>query len=38
MSGQSLADFCRARGLDGRSLNYWRINFQRHAAPAPGGI
>ena len=32
-SGQSAADFCRARGLDGRSLNCWRINLQRDGAP-----
>ena len=37
-SGQSLADFCRARGLDGRSLNCWRINLQRDAVPAPSGL
>ena len=37
-SGQSLAEFCRARGLEGRSLNCWRINLQRDTAPAPGGL
>ena len=37
-SGQSLPDFCRARGLDGRSLNCWRLNFQRDAAPARRGL
>ena len=37
-SGQSLAEFCRARGLDGRSLNCWRINLQRDAAPGPNSL
>ena len=32
-SGQSLRDFCRERALDGRSLNCWRANLQRDAAP-----
>lgn len=36
--GRSLADFCQARRLDGRSLNGWRINLHRDAAPAPNGL
>ena len=37
-SGQSLSDFCRERGLDGRSLNCWRTNLQRDVAPAASGL
>jgi hypothetical protein len=37
-SGQSLPDFCMARGLDGRSLNCWRHNLQRDEAPGSRGI
>ncbi len=37
-SGQSLAEFCRAHGLDGRSLNCWRVNLARGAASAPRGL
>ena len=36
-SGRSLVDFCRARGVDGRSLNCWRHNLQRgRGASSPG--
>ena len=36
-SGQDLVSFCRARGLDGRSLGCWRTNLRRRRpAPAPG--
>jgi hypothetical protein len=33
----SLADWARTQGIDGRSLNMWRVIFARHgiARPAP---
>ncbi len=35
-SGRSLADFCHAAGVDGRSLNCWRQNLRRSRAPTVG--
>jgi len=37
-SGQSLAGFCRVRGIDGRSLNCWRYNVQDGTPRAPVGL
>ena len=37
-SEQSLTEFCRARGLDGRSLNCWKRNLGRETAPAQRGL
>jgi hypothetical protein len=33
-AGISLATCARRHGIDGRSLNAWRMNFQRSAAPS----
>jgi len=30
-----LAAWARAHGVDGRSLNLWRLNLKRRSAPAP---
>ena len=35
ISGQALGEFCRALGVDGRSLSCWRLNLARRKAP-PG--
>ena len=34
-SGQSLASWCRASGVDGRSLNAWRLNLARRDGSKP---
>lgn len=31
-SGLSLASWARREGIDGRSLNLWRVNLARHGA------
>src|SRR5688572_33026895 len=36
-SGQSLGEWARARGIDGRSLNVWRVNLARRSASPPSG-
>jgi len=33
ISGQALGEFCRALGVDGRSLSCWRLNLARRKAP-----
>lgn len=33
VSGQALAPFCLAHGIDGRSLRCWRTNLARRSAP-----
>ncbi len=38
VSGELLPDFCRARGVDGRSLSWWRDKVQHDEAPASPGI
>jgi hypothetical protein len=30
-----LADWARSRGIDGRSLNAWRVNLERRGTPRP---
>lgn len=34
-SGLALADFSRSCGVDGRSLNCWRLNLARSQRPVP---
>lgn len=34
-SGQSNREWAREWGVDGRSLNAWRINLSRRSTPAP---
>lgn len=36
-SGRSLSEYCRSRGIDGRSLNCWRRNLRR-SRPAKEGL
>jgi transposase-like protein len=33
--GVALAAWAREHGIDGRSLNAWRVNFSRSGEPAP---
>lgn len=35
-SGLTLAEWARLRGIDGRSLNLWRLNLSRRAEVGPG--
>jgi len=35
-SGRELANFARARGIDGRSLHCWRINIDQRTRRTPG--
>lgn len=38
-SGLSLRSFCAEQGLDGRSLNIWRVNLERqNEAPRGAGL
>lgn len=34
-SGLTLADWAKAHGIDGRSLNLWRVNLARRATARP---
>lgn len=34
-SGLNLAAWARREGIDGRSLNLWRVNLTRHETKAP---
>jgi transposase-like protein len=36
-SQASLAEWSRAHGVDGRSLNLWRVNLERRGGPRPSG-
>ena len=41
-SGQALPEFCSERGLDGRSLQCWRLNLMKKSqpteTPSPRGL
>ena len=34
-AGKTAGEWARARGIDGRSLHAWKINFERDQVPAP---
>ena len=34
-AGERAGDWARTHGIDGRSLNAWRVNLERHGAPRP---
>jgi len=34
-AGASAGDWARTHGIDGRSLNAWRVNLERRGAPRP---
>ncbi|MBC8425824.1 hypothetical protein H8E07_17060 [bacterium] len=37
-SGLPLAEFCRSRGIDGRSLHCWQLNLRPPTPPSSGGL